>query len=139
MLKNLKNHKSENYSEKIECFQLDLANLEPDSELLKYSNLIFNKTICDEILDDFEVKLMKGFNDYKNKITKNFNLQICDLSKMMEIGRKIALRYVVMANGNYAINDLMGMRKSFTDDAKEIMEKLIECYVIEMKRGNYGK
>jgi hypothetical protein len=138
MNKNLRNHKSENYSEQIDCFKLELANLEPDSELLKGSNLIFNASICDEILEDFDLKLMKGFKDYKNRIEKSYNLTVCDLSEAMKIGRKIAVRYVVMANGDFATNDLMAMRKIFVNDAEEIVKELIKCFVNEMKSGNYG-
>lgn len=138
MQENLKNHKSEIYSEKIDCFKLELSKLEPESKLLEGSNLIFNNESCSEILEDFETKLMKGFNDYKNRIIQSYNLTICNVEDAMKIGRKIALRYVVMSNGDYSNNDAIATRNIFTEDAEEMMKEIVKCFVIEMKSGNYG-
>lgn len=137
--RNLKNHENSNYSQQIDCFKLEFQKLNnQDSILLKNSNLSFDESICGEILEDFEVKLMKGFKDFKEKTLRKFNLQICKLENLMRIGRQIALRYVLMANGDFAYNDILSLKNSFVDDARRILRDLISCFVEEMKAGNYG-
>lgn len=138
MQQNLINHKNAKYSEKIDCLKLEYSTLDPGSKLLQDSNLIFNRQICNEALEDFKLELMKGFNDYKNRIVKSYNLSACNLTRAMTVGRKIALRYVIMANGNFANNDIMMMRHIFVDDAERIIKELIKCFVLEMKNGNFG-
>lgn len=138
MKRNLKNHENANYSRLIDCFKVEYLKYDPTSVLLNNTNLIISDENCTEIIDDFDLKLMKGFNDYKAKMTGLFNLTICDLNDALKIGRKIVVRYVIMANGNYPNDVLMALKSTFGDDARNIVREMAKCLVREMKGGNYG-
>lgn len=137
-IKNLKNHENFKYNQQIDCFKNEFLKIDPDSSLLKNSNLILSEENCTEILEDFELKIMKGFDDYKARAFNNFNLQNCNLEEAMKVGRRIAMRYILIANGNYAYNDILNLKNSFCEDAKIVMTEIVKCYVEEMKAGNFG-
>lgn len=134
-VRNLRNHKSLNYTQKISCFKNEYFAIDPQSNLLSNSNIIFNEENCREILADFELKLMKGFKDYRTKAIATFNLQVCDLDEVVKIGRKIALRYVLMANGEYPFNEILTLKNELSEDAKKAVEEVVKCFVNEMKSG----
>lgn len=136
--RNLKNHENANYSQLIDCFKVEYLKYDRNSILLNNSNLIISDENCTEIIDDFDSRLMRGFYDYKARIVRNFNLTICDLKEMMKYGRKIAVRYVLMANGDYPYEVLMSLKNSFSGDARIIVRKIVKCFVMEMQEGNYG-